>query len=163
MTCQGSVPIAIKAYLERSHYPAEKALRLAISMGGDSDTIGAMTASIAGAQRFSIIGGSFSDDLVNQCRALLPDDLLDINDRFEAFVSRPLHQSYYIDGKLFAGEYPGDKYEEQAEAKLKRMHHFGVRHFVDLTEEGELRPYRQLLPSDTFYLRFPIRDVNVPK
>ena len=163
VTCQGSVPIAIKAYLERSHYPAEKALRLAISMGGDSDTIGAMTASIAGAQRFSIIGGSFSDDLVNQCRALLPDDLLDINDRFEAFVSRPLHQSYYIDGKLFAGEYPGDKYEEQAEAKLKRMHHFGVRHFVDLTEEGELRPYRQLLPSDTSYLRFPIRDVNVPK
>ena len=163
VTCQGSVPIAIKAYLERSHYPAEKALRLAISMGGDSDTIGAMTSSIAGAQRFSIIGGSFSDDLVNQCRALLPDDLLDINDRFEAFVSRPLHQSYYIDGKLFAGEYPGDKYEEQAEAKLKIMHHFGVRHFVDLTEEGELRPYRQLLPSDTSYLRFPIRDVNVPK
>lgn len=163
VTCQGSVPIAIKAYLERSHYPAEKALRLAISMGGDSDTIGAMTSSIAGAQRFSIIGGSFSDDLVNQCRALLPDDLLDINDRFEAFVSRPLHQSYYIDGKLFAGEYPGDKYEEQAEAKLKIMHHFGVRHFVDLTEEGELRPYRQLLPSDASYLRFPIWDVNVPK
>ena len=163
VTCQGSVPIAIKAYLERSHYPAEKALRLAISMGGDSDTIGAMTASIAGAQRFSIIGGSFSDDLVNQCRALLPDDLLGINDRFESFVSRPLHKSYYIDGKLFAGEYPGDKYEELAEAMLKRMHHFGVRHFVDLTEEGELRPYRQLLPSDTSYLRFPIRDVNVPK
>lgn len=33
-------------------YP-EKALRLAISMGGDSDTIGAMTASIAGAERFN--------------------------------------------------------------------------------------------------------------
>ena len=96
VTCQGSVPIAIKAYLDRSGYPAEKALRLAISMGGDSDTIGAMTASIAGAQPFYIIGGGFSDDLVNQCRALLPADLLDINDRFEAFVSRPLHQSYYM-------------------------------------------------------------------
>ena len=162
VTCQGSVPIAIKAYLERGGYPAEKALRLAISMGGDSDTIGAMTASIAGARRFSVIGGSFSEYLVNQCRALLPPDLLDINDRFEAFVSRPLHQSYYCGGKLFAGEYPGDKNVEPAEAKLKRMHHFGVRHFVDLTEEGELRPYRQLLPGDTTYLRFPIRDVNVP-
>ena len=96
VTCQGSVPIAIKAYLERSGYPAEKALRLAISMGGDSDTIGAMTASIAGAQSFSVIGSSFSKDVVNQCRALLPSDLLDINDRFEAFVSRPLHQSYYM-------------------------------------------------------------------
>ena len=163
VTCQGSVPIAIKAYLDRSGYPAEKALRLAISMGGDSDTIGAMTASIAGAQPFYIIGGGFSDDLVNQCRALLPADLLDINDRFEAFVSRPLHQSYYIGKCLFAGEYPGDKYGELAEAKQKKMYHFGVRHFVDLTEEGELRPYRQLLPNDTTYLRFPIRDVDVPK
>ena len=163
VTCQGSVPIAIKAYLERSGYATEKALRLAISMGGDSDTIGAMTASIAGAQPFYIIGGGFSDNLVNQCRALLPADLLDINDRFEAFVSRPLHQSYYIGKRLFAGEYPGDKYGELAEAKLRRMHHFGVRHFVDLTEEGELLPYHQLLPNDTTYLRFPIRDVNVPK
>ncbi len=163
VSCQGSVPIAIKAYLERSGYATEKALRLAISMGGDSDTIGAMTASIAGAQPLSVIGGSFSDVLVNQCRALLPADLLDINDRFEAFVSRPLHQSYYVDGSLFAGEYPGDKYGELAVAKLKRMHRFGVRHFVDLTEEGELLPYRQLLPNDTIYLRFPIRDVNVPK
>ena len=122
-----------------------------------------MTASIAGAQSLSVIGGSFSDVLVNQCRALLPADLLDINDRFEAFVSRPLHQSYYIGKRLFAGEYPGDKYGELAEAKLRRMHRFGVRHFVDLTEEGELLPYRQQLPNDTTYLRFPIRDVNVPK
>ena len=162
VTCQGSVPIAIKAYLERSGYPAEKALRLAISLGGDSDTIGAMTASIAGADR-SCCGRGFHPNVVSQCRELLPADLLDINDRFEAFVSRPLHQCYYVGGTLFAGEYPGGKYVELAESKLKRMHHFGVRHFVDLTEEGELRPYRQLLPNDTTYLRFPIRDVDVPK
>ena len=162
VTCQGSVPIAIKAYLERSGYPAEKALRLAISLGGDSDTIGAMTASIAGADRYCC-GRGFHPNVVSQCRELLPADLLDINDRFEAFVSRPLHQCYYVGGTLFAGEYPGGKYVELAESKLKRMHHFGVRHFVDLTEEGELRPYRQLLPNDTTYLRFPIRDVDVPK
>ena len=162
VTCQGSVPIAIKAYLERSGYPAEKALRLAISMGGDSDTIGAMTASIAGADRYCC-GRGFHPNVVSQCRELLPADLLDINDRFEAFVSRPLHQCYYVGGTLFAGEYPGGKYVELAESKLKRMHHFGVHHFVDLTEEGELRPYRQLLPNDTTYLRFPIRDVDVPK
>ena len=109
VTCQGSVPIAIKAYLERSGYPPEKALRLAISMGGDSDTIGAMTASIASAERFGVVGGGFRTELINQCRSLLPADLLDINDRFEAFVSRPLHQAYYLNGYLFAGEYPGDK------------------------------------------------------
>ena len=162
VTCQGSVPIAIKAYLERGGYPAEKALRLAISMGGDSDTIGAMTVSIAGADRYCC-GRGFHPNVVSQCRELLPADLLDINDRFEAFVSRPLHQCYFVGGTLFAGEYPGGKYVELAESKLKRMHHFGVRHFVDLTEEGELRPYRQLLPNDTTYLRFPIRDIDVPK
>ena len=163
ITCQGSVPVAIKAYLERSDHPAEEALRLAISMGGDSDTIGAMTASIAGAKSLHVTGDEFSDKLIAQCRALLPADLLDINDRFEAFVSRPLCQSYHVDGNLFAGEYPGDRSDELAAEKLRRMHHFGVRHFVDLTEEGELRPYRHLLPNDTTYLRFPIRDVNVPE
>lgn len=163
VTCQGSVPIAIKAYLERGGYPPERALRLAISMGGDSDTIGAMTASIASAKRFSVIGGGFRTELIDQCRALLPADLLDINDRFEDFISRPLHQSYYLHGYLFAGEYPGDKDEETARRKINHMVHFGVKHFVDLTEDGELRPYSHLLPQGTTYLRFPIPDGGVPK
>lgn len=163
VTCQGSVPIAIKAYLERSIYPPEKALRLAISMGGDSDTIGAMTASIAAAERFGVIGGGFSTELIDQCRALLPAGLLAINDRFEEFISRPLHQSYYLHGYLFAGEYPGDKDEETAKRKINNMVHFGVKHFVDLTEEGELRPYSHLLPKGTTYLRFPIPEGGVPK
>ncbi len=92
VTCQGSVPIAIKAYLERSGRPAEEALRLAISMGGDSDTIGVMTASIATADKYHF-GKGFSQEVISKCRALLPTDLLDINDRFKTFVSRPLHQS----------------------------------------------------------------------
>ena len=163
VTCQGSVPIAIKAYLERSVYPPENALRLAISMGGDSDTIGDMTAAIAGAEHFSTMGGGFSTELVDQCRALLPADLLDINDRFLAFISRPLHQSYYLHGYLFAGEYPGDKDGEAAKRKISNMLYFGVKHFVDLTEEGELKPYRHLLPDDVTYLRFPIPDGGVPQ
>lgn len=90
VTCQGSVPIAIMAYLQRSDCPAEQALRLAVSMGGDSDTIGAMTASIAGACEPYDAAAAFGAGLVAQCRALLPPDLLEINDRFEALlVSRP--------------------------------------------------------------------------
>jgi ADP-ribosylglycohydrolase len=85
------------------------------------------------------------------------------SDRFEAFVNRPLYQSYYVDGHVFAGEYPGDKYETKAKLKIPQMVHFGVRHFVDLTEEGELNPYAQLLPENCTYTRFPIRDVSVPK
>ena len=43
------------------------------------------------------------------------------------------------------------------------MYHFGVRHFIDLTEEGELRQYSNLLPKDTTYMRFPIKDLNAPE
>lgn len=85
------------------------------------------------------------------------------DDNFDASVSRPLNQSYHVLGKLYAGEYPGDRDKDTAETKLKRMHHFGVRHFIDLTEEGELRQYSNLLPKDTTYMRFPIKDLNAPE
>lgn len=91
VTCQGSVPIAIMAYLQRENFPAEKALRLAISMGGDSDTIGCMTAAITGAKRIDGKFGEFDSDIVRKCRALLTEDLLDINDRFEDFISKLLN------------------------------------------------------------------------
>ncbi len=164
VTCQGSVPIAIMAFLQQP-YSAERSLRLAISMGGDSDTIGCMTCAIANAIPFHICSSSeISTSIQNKCRELLPPDLLDINDRFEAFISKPLSQSYEVtgDGIYFAGEYPGDKNGEKAEDKIRHMVHFGIRHFVDLTEEHELRPYQQYLPKGVTYTRFPIRDVSVP-
>lgn len=162
-SCQGSVPIAIMAFLQRHN--ALDSLRLAISMGGDSDTIGCMATSIAYACPFYVISThtNIPKDVITKCRELLPYELLDINDRFEAFVSRPLYQSYYLNTRnIFAGEYPGDKYGEKAGNKIRQMHHFGVRHFIDLTEEGEWIPYAHLLPVDCTYTRFPIRDVDVP-
>ena len=94
VTCQGSVPIAIMAFLQASD--AKKQLRLAISMGGDSDTIGAMTASIASAVAFYTTKGGFDAALENKCRSLLTRDLLEINDQFIEFVTKPLNQSYKI-------------------------------------------------------------------
>lgn len=44
-TCQGSVPQAIECFLESSDY--EDAVRNAISLGGDADTLAAITGSIA--------------------------------------------------------------------------------------------------------------------
>lgn len=71
VTCQGSVPIAIMAYLQAPD-SAEKAIRLAISMGGDSDTIGCMTSSIATAENpFTVSCHMLSDEIVNKCRSLL--------------------------------------------------------------------------------------------
>ncbi len=46
-TCQGSVPQAIQAFLESTSF--EDAIRNAISIDGDSDTIAAITGAIAGA------------------------------------------------------------------------------------------------------------------
>ena len=45
VSCQGSVPQAIEAFLESASF--EDAIRNAISIGGDSDTIAAITGSIA--------------------------------------------------------------------------------------------------------------------
>ena len=47
VTCQGTVPQAITAFLESSDF--EDAIRNAISIGGDSDTLAAITGGIAGA------------------------------------------------------------------------------------------------------------------
>ena len=44
-TCQGSVPQALECFFESENF--EDAIRIAISLGGDSDTIGAMVGSIA--------------------------------------------------------------------------------------------------------------------
>jgi type I restriction enzyme M protein len=45
VSCKGSVPQAIVAFLESNSF--EDAIRNAISIGGDSDTIGAMAGSLA--------------------------------------------------------------------------------------------------------------------
>jgi type I restriction enzyme M protein len=45
LSCWGTVPQAIEAFLESTSF--EDAIRIAISLGGDSDTIGAITGGIA--------------------------------------------------------------------------------------------------------------------
>ena len=79
VSCQGSVPEAIVAFLEGNSF--EEVIRLAISIGGDSDTIGCMAGAIA-ACCYEI-----PDDIVCRCNELLTEDLRDINSRFLDFVS----------------------------------------------------------------------------
>lgn len=45
VTCQGSIPVSLEAFFESSDF--EDAIRNAISVGGDSDTIAAMTGAVA--------------------------------------------------------------------------------------------------------------------
>lgn len=83
----------------------------------------------------------------------------------EEYSDRSIYQSFLVlntNGFVFAGEYPRDRDEDIAKEKIKRFIDFGISHFIDLTEEGELRPYSHLLPENVSYLRFPIKDVSAP-
>lgn len=75
VSCQGSVPQAIEAFLESTSF--EDAIRGAISIGGDSDTIGAITGSIAEAY-YGIPAA-----LRTQALSYLDEVQIDILNRFE--------------------------------------------------------------------------------
>ena len=78
VSCQGSVPEAIIAFLESTDY--ESAIRLAISLGGDSDTIACITGGIAEAY-YHFIPEEIKKNVTN----ILDKELLDI---IEAFSSK---------------------------------------------------------------------------
>ncbi|PKM79299.1 MAG: hypothetical protein CVU88_06505 [Firmicutes bacterium HGW-Firmicutes-13] len=80
VTCQGSVPQAITAFLESDDY--EDAVRKAVSIGGDSDTIACITGGIAQAY-YQII----PEYIVEKTKELLTPELLEIVDLFnEVYV-----------------------------------------------------------------------------
>ena len=74
-TCQGSCPEAIIAFLESNSY--ESAIRLAVSLGGDTDTIACMAGGIAAAYY------GIPDRLVERALTFLPDDMLEIVRKFD--------------------------------------------------------------------------------
>ena len=76
-TCPGSVPEAIIAFLESTDF--EHAIRLAISLGGDSDTIACMAGGIA--QAFY---GSVPQEIATETLARLPEEFVQILERFNA-------------------------------------------------------------------------------
>ena len=84
----------------------------------------------------------------------------------------PYGNSYWIiDGRLAAGEYPGDKDPARAKVKLESLLSQGISQFVDLTEPRDgLEPYAQLaegLASDlglnVILAKHPIRDQSIPR
>jgi ADP-ribosylglycohydrolase len=75
VTCQGTVPEAIIAFLESTDF--EGAIRLAISLGGDSDTLGCICGSIAGAYY------CVPDEIASRAESYLDEYLLGILKRFE--------------------------------------------------------------------------------
>lgn len=77
-TCQGSVPQAIIAFLESTDF--EDAIRNAISIGGDSDTIAAITGSIAEAAY------GISEDMKKMALSYLDEPLKDVLRRWKKYM-----------------------------------------------------------------------------
>jgi len=76
VTCQGSVPESIVAFLESNG--TEDAIRKAISLGGDADTMGCIAGSIAAA-----CYKQMANTLLVEVRARLPIDLLEVVEEFD--------------------------------------------------------------------------------
>ena len=70
VSCQGTIPVAVEAFIESHNF--EEAIRIAVSMGGDSDTIGAITGSIAEAYY------GVPDDLKQRCKKYLDEHILNV-------------------------------------------------------------------------------------
>lgn len=82
-TCQGSVPEAIIAFLESEDF--EDAIRTAISLGGDSDTLACITGGIAEA-----FYGGVPESIIKQVGRLLDGSLMNILKEFESLTSEAL-------------------------------------------------------------------------
>lgn len=80
VSCTLTVPEAIRAFLEGNSF--EEVVRLAISLGGDSDTIGCMAGAIAACMY------PISDEIAKCCDGILTSDLRDIKDRFIELVEK---------------------------------------------------------------------------
>jgi ADP-ribosylglycohydrolase len=76
VTCQGSVPESIIAFLEAEDF--EDAVRKAISLGGDSDTMACIAGGIAQAFYKEI-----PEEIISNVRERLPEEFLLIIDRFD--------------------------------------------------------------------------------
>lgn len=77
-TCQGSVPKAIIAFLESTDF--EDAIRNAISIGGDSDTIAAITVGIAEAAY------GIPEDIKEKAWSYLDEPLKDVLRRWKKYM-----------------------------------------------------------------------------
>jgi len=83
-TCQKSVPESIIAFLESTSY--EDAIRKVISLGGDADTMGAITGSIAWAYYRFQEGNKLTTDmwtLMKFAKAFMPEEFIHTVEMFE--------------------------------------------------------------------------------
>lgn len=80
VSCQGSVPESIIAFLTASDY--ESTIRLAVALGGDADTQGAIAGGIAAAYY-----GNIPNYILEESEARLPSDIKQIINEFDNLLN----------------------------------------------------------------------------
>ncbi len=85
-SCQETVPEAITAFLEGDSF--EDVIRTAVSLGGDCDTL----TCIAGAMAEAFYG--VPEGLKTECRNRLPQDILEVLRRFDAWLDGKEEKMY---------------------------------------------------------------------
>ena len=106
-SCQETVPEAITAFLEGNDF--EDVIRTAVSLGGDCDTLTCIAGSIAEAFY------GVPEELLDECRKRLPDDMLEVLDHFEEEVNdkrEALHDPF-LDGNEMIEAAISDYYSDR--------------------------------------------------
>ena len=81
-SCQGTVPESIIAFLESTDF--ESAIRLTVSLGGDADTMGAITGAIAEAY-YNVI----PEHIKNEVLKRLPEEFINVlREFYNRFISK---------------------------------------------------------------------------
>jgi len=78
--CQRSIPAALVCWMKSSSF--EDAVRLAVSLGGDADTEGAIAGAFAAADKNTPV----NDDLVHDLTRFFPMDFMDVFNKFHKEV-----------------------------------------------------------------------------
>lgn len=176
--------LAIALYCVLKYYDDfEKAIVASVNHSGDSDSTGAVTGNILGALLgYDAIPDHYKENLelrwlieeiAEDLAAGVPKDIRTEKSqrwvrKYVELVDRdctPIRNSYRVHDELniFAGEYPGDKDANMCKIKVQDNHCWSkIRHFLDLTCEGELAPYAHFLKNNKCHRRFPIPDCGVP-
>ena len=74
-TCQGCVPLALHLFSLSKSF--EDAIRIAVSYGGDSDTLGAIVGSLAGAFY------EIPQEIISKAMSYLPDEMVEVIRKFD--------------------------------------------------------------------------------
>ncbi|MGC8829082.1 MAG: ADP-ribosylglycohydrolase family protein [Verrucomicrobiia bacterium] len=83
---------------------------------------------------------------------------------------KPTWNCYWLQpGRVMVGEYPSSRALANTQEKLRNFLNAGFSCFIDLTEEGEMPSYVDILKDEAKklgrnveYIRIPIRDVGIP-